>query len=190
MIEPARNVCTRSPEECTSGPLPKKTQVSLLHALMAVSYPRSPQVEALTVPTRPLCQRKHTLFGQPSPMSSVTAGPRPASTLQITLQTLVSCKTAVSHAWLILPTSPAGCGHMSSPAGTFCPAPPRISSLRGSRFRSTTESSRVERENSKSSRWFWSQPSVVAAVVTGAWSAASAIWDMLSRPEGRNNFGH
>ena len=58
------------------------------------------------------------------------------STLQITeqLQTVVSCKTAVSHAWLILPTSPAGCGHMSSPAGTFCPAPPRISSLRARGF--------------------------------------------------------
>ena len=33
-----------------------QVQVSLLHALMAVSssYPRSPQVAALTVPTRPL----------------------------------------------------------------------------------------------------------------------------------------
>ena len=100
-------------------------------------YPRSPQVQTLTVPTRPLGQRKQANVWA-GPMSSVTAGPRPASTLQITagelLQTLVSCKTAVSHAWLILPTSPAGCGHMSSPAGTFCPAPPRISSLRARGF--------------------------------------------------------
>ena len=58
------------------------------------------------------------------------------STLQITeqLQTVVSCKTAVSHAWLILPTSPAGCGHMSSPAGAFCSNPPRISRLRARGF--------------------------------------------------------
>lgn len=144
MIEPARNVCSRSPEECSSGPQrsPRTDQVSLLAALMAVSR------TSRTIQDLPRCKPSlsppgHSWEGKQAnvwagPMSSVTAGPRPASTLQITagelLQTLVSCKTAVSHAWLILPTSPAGCGHMSSPAGTFCPAPPRISSLRARGF--------------------------------------------------------
>ena len=113
-------------------------------------------------------------------MSSVT--PRRPSVHSPNKRTqLVSCKTAVSHAWLILPTSPAGCGHMSSPAGTFCPAPPRISSLRARGF-SGRPSQFGSREKMRSGAvGFWSQPSVVAAVVTGGWSAASAISDMLSR---------
>ena len=59
-----------------------QVQVSLLHALMAVSYPRSPQVQDLTVPTRPLGERKQGLFGQqaPCPLSRHAA---PPSTLQI-----------------------------------------------------------------------------------------------------------
>ena len=45
------------------------------------SYPRSPQVQVLTVPTRPLGQRKQGLFGQqaPCPLSLPAPGQRPLS---------------------------------------------------------------------------------------------------------------
>ena len=160
-------------------------QVSLLRALMAVSR-TSPPIQDLPRCKPSLSPPGHSgrinrlMFGQaPCPLSLPAPGHRPLSKQ---LQTLgVSCKTAVSHAWLILPTSPAGCGHMSSPAGTFCPAPPRISSLRARGF-SGRPSQFGSREKMRSgAAGFWSQPSVVAAVVTGGWSAASAISDMLSR---------